>query len=139
MMDRMCFNTLRVINFLSNWTLSFHNRSKHANEVLKHPIKFPHDIFAVFDLLFLKVLNWINRSFPYLTESLHNSLIESGSTARNATARISTAQHFFQKCHLLDTKSINCLTDKSMPYVYHISFSSSWKTKVQLLKISSSW
>ncbi len=51
---------------------------------------------------------------------------ESGSTARNATAQISTARHFFPKCHLLDTKSINCSTDKSMPYVYHISFLSSW-------------
>ncbi len=54
---------------------------------------------------------------------------ESGSTAGNASARISSAQHFFLKCHLLDTKSVNCSTDKSMPYVYHILFSSSWWKK----------
>ncbi len=45
-----------------------------------------------------------------------SSKYESGSTARNASARISTARDFFQKCHLLDTKSVNCSTDKSMPY-----------------------
>ena len=33
----------------------------------------------------------------------------------------------FQKCHLLYTKSVNCPTDKSMPYVYHILCSSSWQ------------
>ena len=37
---------------------------------------------------------------------------ESGSTAQNASARISTVRHFFQKCHLLDTKSVNCSTQK---------------------------
>jgi hypothetical protein len=30
--------------------------------------------------------------------------MESGSTAQNASARILTAQHFFQKCHLFDRK-----------------------------------
>ena len=54
----------------------------------------------------------------------NSGISESGSTARNASARISTARHFFQKCQLLDTKSVNCSTDKSMPYLYHISFSS---------------
>ena len=45
-----------------------------------------------------------------------NNSVESGSTARNASAQISTAPHFFQKCHLLDTKSVNCSTDKSVPH-----------------------
>ena len=50
---------------------------------------------------------------------------ERGSTTRNASARILNAQHFFQKCHLLDRKSVNFTTSKSMPYVYHILISSS--------------
>ena len=37
---------------------------------------------------------------------------ESGSTARNATAQISTARHFFQKCHLLDKKTTSAQQKK---------------------------
>ncbi len=40
----------------------------------------------------------------FLKDCLKNVEFEPGSTAQNASARILTARHFFQKYHLLDRK-----------------------------------
>ncbi len=106
---------------------------------LKRHIFYSHLPTSTFKLVF---------SSKFKTKFIRYDIIpdESGSTARNASARILTAQHFFQKCQLLDTKSVNCSTQK-------VSTAQQTKVcrtcttfcfwaddkKVKLLKILSSW
>jgi hypothetical protein len=62
---------------------------------------FPHRIFAQILLCTLSII----RTKAWLGNAKFICYSESGSTARNASARISTARQFFQKCHLLDRKT----------------------------------
>ena len=80
----------------------------------------------------LQLFTWLNVRYNIL------SFIESGSTARNASARISTARHFFQKCHLLDKKTSSAWQKKVCRTCSTCQFRAVDK-KLHLLEFSSRW
>ena len=90
----------------------FINNSKEAilcffNSVLLDNKSYLEEAFK-FNQWDLKITIFYLKYCLKLTPNLFSNYIvhnwESGSTARNASARISTARQFFQKCHLLDRK-----------------------------------
>ncbi len=58
----------------------------------------------------------------YVKIEYFNEYFESGSTARNASARISTARHFFWKSHLLDRKMSTAQQKKYAIHVPRVNF-----------------
>ena len=93
----------RKVNNLINLTFI----SKHW-KILAYP-NFHINIDVTYTLGFVLTV-FLSKDFikllfeQYCYKTLLNS-VKSGSTARNASARISTARHFFQKCHLLDKQT----------------------------------
>ncbi len=102
-----------LLTWFSNiifWNNSTYLRK--CSSMLKQKVRFKTKILKVYiadmvlsklilQIVFLLKLHKILLKTVYKWRSRKG---ESGSTARNATARISTARHFFWKSHLLDSK-----------------------------------